>query len=544
MTSFVDDIGTIISAEMAPHEIEDKVKKLSCGQKFHLLKHHVVPNADFVFPTKFYGGCQRSFQLQWLKEYAWMVYSIALDGAFCISCTLFGNDRKGLGTLVNCPFTKWHKKKAKVHQHSTFKYHQEALSIADHFIASIKNPYATVPVMHDTKRAENIARNRHIVKCIAECVLFCGRQCIPLRGDNEGRLDMGNPGNFLSLLRMMSNHDDILRKHLEQPMFKNATYVSPSIQNEIIHIIGKDVIQAKLIEEIKNAKFFSIMADEVTSHNVEQMALCVRFVDEHQNIREEFLQFSKPERTTGYHLAEEIKSALQELGIKLENMRGQGYDGAASMSSNRIGVQARIMQDAPKAFYIHCSGHCLNLVILHSCALPAVRNMIAKVKEVSLFFKNSPKRNDLLIFIVHHGVTEESKRKSLLELCRTRWAERHEAHTRFYQTYVYIVKSFEVIAYDLHRNEYQDGKYATNWDNKSKQEASSLLAAITSFDFIITFLTVYRMLSQLEGITVKLQSKAIDILEANEMVSIKDGIVFYMHDTNVYTFLSSACTCI
>ena len=92
MTSFVDDIGTVISAEMAPHEIEDKVKKLSCGQKFHLLKHHVVPNADFVFPTKFYGGCQRSFQLQWLKEYPWMVYSIALDGAFCISCALFAND--------------------------------------------------------------------------------------------------------------------------------------------------------------------------------------------------------------------------------------------------------------------------------------------------------------------------------------------------------------------------------------------------------------------------------------------------------------------
>ena len=83
-------------------------------------------------------------------------------------------------------------------------------------------------------------------------------------------------------------------------MFKTSTYVSPTIQNEIIHIIGKDLIQARLVKEIKNAKFFTIMADDVTSHNVEQMALCVRFV---QNIGEEFLQFSKPLRTTGYHLA-------------------------------------------------------------------------------------------------------------------------------------------------------------------------------------------------------------------------------------------------
>ena len=67
--------------------------------------------------------------------------------------------------------------------------------------------------------------NRHIVKCIAECVLFCGRQCIPsLRGDNEGGLDKGNPENFLSLLHTMSNYDDILRTHLEQPMFKLSLY--------------------------------------------------------------------------------------------------------------------------------------------------------------------------------------------------------------------------------------------------------------------------------------------------------------------------------
>ena len=44
-TSFIDDIGSIITAEMAPKEIEDKVKKLSSAQKFHLLKHHVVPMA-------------------------------------------------------------------------------------------------------------------------------------------------------------------------------------------------------------------------------------------------------------------------------------------------------------------------------------------------------------------------------------------------------------------------------------------------------------------------------------------------------------------
>ena len=38
-------------------------------------------------------------------------------------------------------------------------------------------------------------------------------------------------------------------------------------------------------------------------------------------------------------------------------MRGQGYDGASNMSSDVVGVQARIKQVAPLATYIHCSGH-------------------------------------------------------------------------------------------------------------------------------------------------------------------------------------------
>ena len=54
-------------------------------------------------------------------------------------------------------------------------------------------------------------RNRHIVKCVSEAVLFCRRQCIALRGDNKvlNGESRGNTGNFLAALHMMANHDDI-----------------------------------------------------------------------------------------------------------------------------------------------------------------------------------------------------------------------------------------------------------------------------------------------------------------------------------------------
>ena len=61
------------------------------------------------------------------------------------------------------------------------------------------------------ERILSIIRNRHIVKCFSQAIRFCGRQCIPLPGDNEvlSGESHGNTGNFLAALQMIANHDDI-----------------------------------------------------------------------------------------------------------------------------------------------------------------------------------------------------------------------------------------------------------------------------------------------------------------------------------------------
>ena len=128
------------------------------------------------------------------------------------------------------------------------------------------------------------------------------------------------------------------------------------------------------------------MVDEVTSHNQELMPLCLRFVDVKKNIREEFIQFSPLSRVTEEAIAMRVCSDLTSVGLELKNIRGQGYDGASNMSSNRVGMQARIREISPLAIYTHCSGHCVNLVISHSCSLPVIRNVLDKMKATCVFF--------------------------------------------------------------------------------------------------------------------------------------------------------------
>ncbi|VDH90037.1 Hypothetical predicted protein [Mytilus galloprovincialis] len=224
-----------------------------------------------------------------------------------------------------------------------------------------------------------------------------------------------NPGNFIAFLRDRAEDDEILREHLLFPQKKNAKYVSPPSQNELISIIA-NFISEQLIQDILSAKFYTIMADEVTSHNQEFMPLCIRFVDKENNIREEFLEFLTIKRITGRKLADKVLDCLNQKQIPLNDMRGQCYDGAANMSSDRCGLQRCIREQAPLAPYTRCNSHALNLVIVHACKQTDVAHTLTKMKEVCLFYKYSPKRQGLLESIIEQSVsstTRESLYRSL-----------------------------------------------------------------------------------------------------------------------------------
>ena len=256
----------------------------------------------------------------------------------------------------------------------------------------------------DTKHIANIAQNRMVLKFIIEAILFCAKQCIALRGDCEELESSKNPGNFLKLI---SNHNDILRTHLYSPAMKNATCISPRMRNELLNMMGRHSVLYEIVQEIKTGKLCSILGDEVTSHNKEHLALCTCFVDAKSDIREEFMSFLSLERITGRYIAEKIMEFLKDNDLPVENIHGQGYDGASNMSSERIGVQAQIREVSLPATYIHCSSHQLNLVTSHSCALTEVRNVINHLQHCCWFFLASPKRSGLLELIVSNRVVDK-----------------------------------------------------------------------------------------------------------------------------------------
>ena len=246
---------------------------------------------------------------------------------------------------------------------------------------------------------ENLDKLKSIIKVIE----FCGRQNIPLRGHRESdfSLDLSkplrrNPGNILALIRSRLEAGDLcllqdfhISQKAKESGGKKVTYLSPSIQNEIIECCGS-TIRDEILAEVRAAKFFTVLADEAADNaNWEQLPLVLRFVDSDLQIREELVDFVRCESVTGEAISQVVLGKLREFALRPEDrLRGQGYDGAGNMAGPMSGCAARITEECPKALYMHCSSHCLNLCIVALSNIALVRSIWTELM-LSTFFTST-----------------------------------------------------------------------------------------------------------------------------------------------------------
>ena len=319
---------------------------------------------------------------------------------------------------------------------SNSEHHKSAKAVYHTTKMTSEEPTSTLPYKLNHQNQAQYHRNIMLLEKIIDAVILCGKQNIPLRGHrDDSTSDSSNKGNFLAILQLLAKHDEHLCSHL-QTAKKNALYTSKTIQNEVIQIIGNH-ITGKILKGLQGRGFYSIIADEVTDKyaNKEVLVLCLRFLDSREHpaiIREEFIDFANIERTTGEAVADKLTEILRLLAIPIENMRGQAYDGASAMASEKRGCQGRIKSLNQLALFTHCRSHVLNLSIASACKLPLVRNMIDVLNSVFIFFDSSPKRQRFLETSIENNESVDFSRKKLVGLCKTRWVERHVCFDVFY----------------------------------------------------------------------------------------------------------------
>ena len=174
--------------------------------------------------------------------------------------------------------------------------------------------------------------NIHIPRSIIDTVLLCSRQNISLRGHrdtfSDDTLTVSNKGNFSAILKLMASSDSLLQTHLNSCP-RDASYMSKTIENEFIDIIG-DQIRTSMTEWLsQDDTFFTIIADEVTDvhANQEVLSVCLRFLDnlnpEQPEVKEVFFDLVYLDKTEGESISRAIIECLSKRSIDITKARGE-----------------------------------------------------------------------------------------------------------------------------------------------------------------------------------------------------------------------------
>jgi ribosomal protein L20 len=287
------------------------------------------PDVSYSFPVIKSGRKEKKlkFQYSWLSRWNWLAYSEVENGAYCKFCIVFskagaGINSQSLGALSKKKFDNWKKAIDTFEKHSHAQYHLQSLADADYFLNVDKNNLLSVENKLSADRTQKILENRQKIVPIIDVVILCGVQEMALRGYRDsGKSSIitaptdKNQGNFRAILRYRAKGDDLLKNALEGPGERNK-YTSPTIQNEIIDSCNALILE-RVVSEVNAAKCFSVLADETADiSGVEQVSLCMRYVDlTTLKIKEHFLQFVPTADVTGEGLAKVVLNNLREFDI-------------------------------------------------------------------------------------------------------------------------------------------------------------------------------------------------------------------------------------
>lgn len=301
----------------------------------------------------------------------WLVYSVSKNCVYCFCCRLFSTHTihtqgSCISKLISEGYNDWK------HVSEIIKLHEMSVSHKQSYQKWVETELRlrtgeTIDKQQQQLIGKESLRWNNVLCRLMNITLYLAENNMAFRGSSD-KLFTANNGKFLGLVQLLAKFDPIMQEHIQLAMKNELSdhYCGKNIQNELI-----DVMASKVKEEIvlsaKKSKYFSIIADCTPDINhIEQFSIVIRFVnltDVEINIKEHFLEYIPINDSTGAGLTETILNFLEKYGLDLNDCRGQGYDNGSNMKGKNSGVQKRILDINPLAFFVSCGCHSYNLVL-------------------------------------------------------------------------------------------------------------------------------------------------------------------------------------
>lgn len=481
-----------------------------------------------TFPKTVLFGKRRSFQRVWFEGRSWLEYSKHHDAAFCFPCRIFGNTEYD-ATFQESGFRQWHHallSNKGFDKHSKSKEHLDNMKAWQDFSRS-----SPIDLKIDAERkrifehdCEERQKRYEVLPILCDVTNTLARLRLPFRGHDE-TVHSSNKGIFVEVVELVARWNEDLAEHLKQAQAapkSYPSYTSPVSQNEMIDC-SAEVVRNSLVINVKEAKFYAVCLDTTPDSSKEdQLSVILRYVSKNGDINEELLDIVHAGDMTAGGVFNTLLSTLERYELRMDNIRGQGYDGCSTMSGQYTGVQARVREVSNCAYFVHCFAHRLNLVIVDTCSKNRfVRNFFGVVESLYVFIEGSTKRHakfkavrDQILLDCRSeesiscasSMSSEARcsdggSKTLHSLSTTRWSSRVDNCKALADNLIGVTKTLTDIT--------EDGSF----DRKTAGESMSLLKCL-DFEFCLLLTIMADLLSVSNIVSKSLQSSTVNIAAA------------------------------
>lgn len=503
---------------------------------------------NIEFPFSGEGNNRRRFQASWFDAHSyWLEYSPKNDAIYCLPCYLFGKNEPGhANAFIVDGFCRWKKVNEGVHCPLLVhvgKNHNSSHRVAVKSCEDLKNQSQHIQRLFGKQASKEVENNRLRLKATIDSIRWLTSQACAFRGNDES-FDSKNRGNFIELLKFLATYNDKVASVVLENAPQNATYTSPKIQKEILQIIASKVRNA-IRKEIGDVKFCILIDEARDESKREQMAIILRFVDKDGFVRERFFHVVHVKDTMSSTLKNEVCAVLSRYDLHVENIRGQGYDGASNMRGEWNGLQSLFLKECPYAYYVHCMAHRLQLALVTaSREVKHVHQFFESLTSIINVVGSSSKRHDELqdaqaLHIQNQISNNEIETKkggnqigTLQRAGDTRWGSH-------YQSIYSLLRIYAPICSVLNNISERGANYAQRGD------AEAAFLTLTSFDFVF-ILHLMKQIMEITNLLCKaLQQQSQDIVNAMHLVSTTKSLLQKLREDGwepLFESVTSFCT--
>jgi hypothetical protein len=440
------------------------------------------------YPKTSYGKQCRTFQSSWFVKYPWLEYSQQLDAVYCFCCRWFRTGMQPTGgsceTFVSIGYRNWQKAVQEgrgLEGHEQSSVHKacfHAWKVWEH------GQHESKSIAHVLSSTQ-VANNRVYITYVADLVRFIVANEKPLRGTDEF-VGSAACGFLVAMMERDFANNPALR-HIADSIPRHCTYTSPDSQNDIIELWFQ-LLQTEIVDRVSQTSMYCVMADETRNrNNVEDMCVCVRYVDADFNPHECLVDIVALDTVKAVGISKAlVKTLVNTVGT--DKLVAQSYDGASVMSGVKGGVQKLVSDTVGRQIlYIHCFAHRLHLVVLVVLKTSKhVEWMLELCEQLYNFFRR---------YAVAHEHTAVGG-KTLKRLMPQRWTGHYDSVCQVLLEYEHIQQTLTAVSASR---------------IPEAQEAAGLMTQITHVDFVPIAQITKELLDLLMPLNNTFQSESIDL---------------------------------